>query len=841
MCFPPRFSSLFLFVGYCSPFCCEDYIEETCYSVFGIAESCALIEDGGCPCPDGQLKCGSFPGYAGHCAPVCCNDSVEETCYSVMGQAESCASIADGGCPCPAGQIKCGSTIGYAGYCAPMCCEDFVEETCYSMFTGQVESCALIANGGCPCPIGQVKCGVSLGYAGYCTDLCCQDGVEELCYSPYTGFAESCALISEGGCPCPDGQVKCGASIGNPGYCTSICCEDFVEETCYSLFTGQPDSCASIADGGCPCPDEQVKCGASPGYAGYCAPVCCKDFVEETCYSEFTGLAQSCALIEDGGCPCPDGQIKCGASKGYAGFCTQLCCEDYVEETCYSQSTGQAESCAKISDGGCPCPEGQIKCGAVGGYPGYCTDVCCDPWTEETCYSQYTGQPETCSSFADGGCPCPEGQVKCGAVDGYPGYCTSICCDQSIEETCTDTFSGEVKSCALFTDGGCPCPDGLVKCGVVEGHSGYCTQVCCDENTEETCYSRITGYAESCALLSEGGCPCPDGEIKCEGHDNKIGYCTKVCCDESIEETCFSIFTGEADSCALIIDGGCPCADGEIKCGVTDAYSGYCTSVCCDDLIEETCFSEYTGLAESCALITDGGCPCPYGMKKCGATEAHAGYCASVCCGDGQELCYNMNGYQYCADYASGGCPCWPGEMKCGANETYPGYCTSLCCEENQESCWDVVGNEYCAPTSRGGCRMSAFPYNSPISSGHATSYHESNVGGGNGNDHVLASSATSNVSLSSKPFKQPIPSSHAPFSKSSKIHSSANYRPFQNGGKSAKAHFGKSSSKSAKASSYNKVDSSSAKSSKSAHGNTHEKRHRIFKSKWVREDKLFG
>mmetsp|Transcript_19344 Transcript_19344/g.37713 ORF Transcript_19344/g.37713 Transcript_19344/m.37713 type:complete len:229 (-) Transcript_19344:285-971(-) len=228
-------------------------------------------------------------------------------------------------------------------------------------------------------------------------------------------------------------------------------------------------------------------------------------------------------------------------------------------------------------------------------------------------------------------------------------------------------------------------------------------------------------------------------------------------------------------------------------------------------------------------------------MKKCGATEAHAGYCASVCCGDGQELCYNMNGYQYCADYASGGCPCWPGEMKCGANETYPGYCTSLCCEENQESCWDVVGNEYCAPTSRGGCRMSAFPYNSPISSGHATSYHESNVGGGHGNDHVLASSATSNVSLSSKPFKQPIPSSHAPFSKSSKIHSSANYRPFQNGGKSAKAHFGKSSSKSAKASSYNKVDSSSAKSSKSAHGNTHEKRHRIFKSKWVREDKLFG
>lgn len=52
------------------------------------------------------------------------------------------------------------------GYCASMCCEDYIEETCYSIFTGQVESCALIANGGCPCPIGQVKCGASLGYAG---------------------------------------------------------------------------------------------------------------------------------------------------------------------------------------------------------------------------------------------------------------------------------------------------------------------------------------------------------------------------------------------------------------------------------------------------------------------------------------------------------------------------------------------------------------------------------------------------------------------------------------------------------------------------------------------------
>ncbi len=59
---------------------------------------------------------------------------------------------------------------------------------------------------------------------------------------------------------------------------------------------------------------------------------------------------------------------------------------------------------------------------------GYCTDICCDPLTEETCYSQNTGQPESCSSFADGGCPCPHGQFKCGVMEGYPGMLQFFSC-----------------------------------------------------------------------------------------------------------------------------------------------------------------------------------------------------------------------------------------------------------------------------------------------------------------------------------------------------------------------------------------------------------------------------
>ena len=87
---------------------------------------------------------------------------------------------------------------------------------------------------------------LSDGYAGYCIapDLCCAED-EELCYSDdWIGTPESCALISEGGCPCPEGETKCGSEpdLNYSGYCTSLCWE---EQTCYDLNSYQPTSCAA--------------------------------------------------------------------------------------------------------------------------------------------------------------------------------------------------------------------------------------------------------------------------------------------------------------------------------------------------------------------------------------------------------------------------------------------------------------------------------------------------------------------------------------------------------------------------------------------------------------------
>ena len=44
---------------------------------------------------------------------------------------------------------------------------------------------------------------------------------------------------------------------------------------------------------------------------------------------------------------------------------------------------------------------------------GWCTDICCDDETKETCYD-YRSDTVTCALIADGGCSCPKGTVRCG-------------------------------------------------------------------------------------------------------------------------------------------------------------------------------------------------------------------------------------------------------------------------------------------------------------------------------------------------------------------------------------------------------------------------------------------
>lgn len=67
--------------------------------------------------------------------------------------------------------------------------------------------------------------------------------------------------------------------------------------------------------------------------------VCCDIQTEEKCFDE-TGNSFSCARHDEGGCPCPAGQMKCGVSQYSSGFCT-------VEEYCTDRSGGSTTASKK--------------------------------------------------------------------------------------------------------------------------------------------------------------------------------------------------------------------------------------------------------------------------------------------------------------------------------------------------------------------------------------------------------------------------------------------------------------------------------------------------------------
>ena len=118
----------------------------------------------------------------------------------------------------------------------------------------------------------------------------------------------------------------------------------------------------------------------------------------------------------------------------------------------------------------------------------------------------------------------------------------------------------------------------------------------CDPKTEETCYDKWYN-AVSCSLISEGGCPCPSGQFRCDADlaNGCVGWCTEVCCDWTNEYACWDL-----KECAKYEDG-CPCHKDQTECF---PGSGVCSSVCCDDSTEETCYGPDGITASSCAKVS---------------------------------------------------------------------------------------------------------------------------------------------------------------------------------------------------------------------------------------------
>jgi len=95
----------------------------------------------------------------------------------------------------------------------------------------------------------------------------------------------------------------------------------------------------------------------------------------------------------------------------------------------------------------------------------YCTSnstpcpplVCCDIATEDTCYDSTTDDPISCARRIDGGCDCPDLEVKCHGGNHTSAVCTTLCCDWRIEQTCMNS-NNEPIMCKKYDEGPCPIP-----------------------------------------------------------------------------------------------------------------------------------------------------------------------------------------------------------------------------------------------------------------------------------------------------------------------------------------------------------------------------------------------
>jgi len=59
-------------------------------------------------------------------------------------------------------------------------------------------------------------------------------------------------------------------------------------------------------------------------------------------------------LIKNGGCSCPEGQVRCHGTKDWEGTCEEVCCEKEGEIDCYDDAG--TKFCSK----GGQCPEGTM-------------------------------------------------------------------------------------------------------------------------------------------------------------------------------------------------------------------------------------------------------------------------------------------------------------------------------------------------------------------------------------------------------------------------------------------------------------------------------------------------
>ena len=289
-----------------------------------------------------------------------------------------------------------------------------------------------------------------------------------------------------------------------------------------------------------------------------------------------------------------------GLVGGRAAPARAACPPDQVNRRggCVCKTTGRPPNGA-----GCPCPNGQIRCG----------DVCVD--------------------LARDGANCGECGVVCGADERCRGG-TCVCIDNGqacVGKTCDTAITncGKTVICGPL-NGACPsgqsCETGVCTCTATA-----CPEGCCDGNDgcridDDTACGTGGGACTACSGTGE---TCGGGGVDgvCGCTDDRTACGTAVC--GTATNNC-----GDEVACGPL-DGACPQVPGQVctEDGRCVCTSQSCPDGCCDD-------SEQCRIDEDLACGTGGGIctPCSGTGVTCGGGGT-PGVCGCTPLGCTAETC----------------------------------------------------------------------------------------------------------------------------------------------------------------------------------------------------------
>ncbi|HTB72985.1 MAG TPA: hypothetical protein VK762_07065 [Polyangiaceae bacterium] len=421
-----------------------------------------------------------------------------------------------------------------------------------------------------------------------------------------------------------------------------------------NLYSGHPESCSTITDGG----TVTWPTGTPTGICGYGLITCTSDTTQSDCIGTKAPKARDCTSSEDNDCDGKADSAECACVP------PAVRCSGNAVETCENEGTWSSpQACVNQTcvDGTCQgsCAPGQMQCSATA------TNGV------ETCQSNGTWGPA--ASCVNQTCVSGAGTASC------QGVCAprqTQCAGSNGIETCTANGAwGTAQTCVNST---CTGPARSANCG------GACSpgQTTCSGNNVETCSGGQFGNPTGCTNST-----CYNGSC--------IGVCamgTHQCASDTQPQSCNGSgqwVNNNACSGQWCLNGVCSggCAPGD----TTQSTNSNCTPVYAQS-IPGSCTNPTQACTISCAQGTYAGQPCASNGGPCGGTPttfqlnnaANPGYGVSpgafnsygvgANCGGSTNFFPDTNDFQVCPNGSALDSSQPGGGLTCNVPETGQGY-----------------------------------------------------------------------------------------------------------------------------------------------------------------------